>query len=139
MIQVLLRIAVWLVVLGIGYLVFGPGAFDSSKSSSPFETDASLYLPPARPQRLVDYEALRSERPLTAEESAEYAALVKDRQSTFWQREGVTVEEALSGVKTGRGAHLAKLLEERGLSPDEISVFFVVVERDHPSLLADLE
>lgn len=139
MIQVILRIAVWLIVLGIGYLVFGPSAFDSSNSSNPFETGSSLYLPPAKSQRLVDLETLRNQRPLDKEESAEYLALVKERQSAFWQREGVTVEEALSGVRSDRGAHLAKLLEERGLSPEEISVFFVVVERDHPSLLADLE
>jgi hypothetical protein len=139
MIHVLLRIAVWVVVLGIGYLVLGPQVFDSSPSQSPFESNSKIFLPPARSERETEYEAVRKERNLRPEEAAEYQSLVRERESRFWQREGVSVEEALFGINTQRKARLAEILEQRGLSKEESLVFLMVVERDHPALLADQE
>jgi hypothetical protein len=137
MIHVLLRVAVWVLVLGGAYLLFGPELFDSSRQESPFQSETALFLPPAKSQQELVYEELASQRPLNAEESADYQRLLQERQSRFWQREGVSVSEALSGVETQRKAHLAKLLQERGLAPEEAAVFFMVLERDHPQLLAD--
>ena len=139
MIHVLLRIAVWVLVLGIGYLVVGPKLFDSSQSTSPFEGHSTIFLPPPKSQRQLEYEEITKKRTLNAEELAEYAALVEDRQSRFWQQDGVSVEEALSGIKTQRKARLAEILQQRGMTPEETSIFFVVLERDHPALLADRE
>ena len=51
MIHVGLRILVWVLVLGIGYLVFGPQLFDSSDHANPFDNRAELFLPPAKTQR----------------------------------------------------------------------------------------
>jgi len=138
-IHVLLRIAVWVAVFGIGYLVFGPQLFDSSQSANPFETDARMFLPPAKLPRQLGYEEAMKARRLEPEELADYQSLVLERESKFWQREGVSVEEALSGVKTERKEYLAKILSERGMSKDESVIFFMVIERDHPALLADLE
>ncbi len=49
------------------------------------------------------------------------------------------MEEALFGINTQRKARLAEILEQRGLSKEESLVFLMVVERDHPALLADQE
>lgn len=137
MIQVWLRIAIWVIVIGIGYLLLGPKLFDSSPESPPFGSGTELFLPPAKPPRLLELEAILPSRALTADEVAEYQALVDDRNARFWRREGVSVGEALSGVETGRRAHLASLLAQRGVSEAEAAVFFMVLERDHPDLLAD--
>jgi len=134
---VYLRIAVWVVVLGVGYLLFGPQLFDSSRDGNPLGTTDALYLPPSKSGRLVAYERLAAQRELGPEEQAEYRSLVEQRQADFWTRNGTTVEQALAGVDSGRGAHLAGLLAERGLSNDEITVFMMVVRRDHPALLED--
>lgn len=139
MIHVLLRIAVWMAVFGIGYLVFGPQLFDSSQGANPFETDARLFLPPAKSPRQLEYEQAMKSRKLGPEELADYQSLVLERESKFWQREGVSVEKALSGVKTQRKEYLAKILAQRGMSREESVIFFMVIERDHPALLADLE
>lgn len=139
MIHVLLRIAVWVIVIGVGYLVFGPQLFDSSRNASPFQSDAKIFLPPARSERQRELETMLDENGLGPEESAEYQSIVRERQAGFWQQEGTAVEEALSGVKTHRREHLIALLQERGLSQEELFVFLAVVERDHPTLLADRE
>ncbi len=139
MIQVFLRILVWLLVFGIGYLVFGPTLFDSSDSANPFENPATLYLPAEKTRQQLDYEKLIEERKLTPQESAQYLALVRERQSGFWRQEGVSVEQALADVAQGRKARLVEILERRGLSREEIAIFFAVVERDNPALLEDRE
>lgn len=139
MIHVILRITIWVLVLGIGYLVLGPEVFDSSSRESPFQGQAQIFLPPAKSPRLLEYEQARQQRALSAEEQAEYRRLVQERQSRFWQQEGVSVEEALSGIKTHRQEHLATILEQRGVSPEEAAIFFLVLDRDHPELLADRE
>ena len=139
MVHVLLRIAVWVVILGVGYLLFGPGLFDSSAPSNPLASDAPLFLPAAKTAREIELETLLGERALDADESAEYRDLVRERQAAFWQRQGVSVEEALAGTGKGRRARLARILEERGLTREEAAVFLLVVERDRPALLADRE
>ena len=55
MIQVVLRIAIWLIVLGIGYWLIGPQVLDSSYDASPFKSASTLYLPPPRSPRLAEY------------------------------------------------------------------------------------
>ncbi|MGB5774117.1 MAG: hypothetical protein WBP89_05605 [Sedimenticolaceae bacterium] len=137
MIHVLLRIAVWVAVFGIGYLVFGPQLFDSSHSTNPFESSSTIFLPPAKSAREMQYEEVIKERALAPEEAAEYQSLVVARESKFWQQEGVSVEEALSGVRKQRKQHLASILQQRGLSDDESAIFLMVVQRDHPALLED--
>ena len=137
MVHFLLRIAVWVVVLGIGYLVIGPELFDSSPSVSPFEHKSQIFLPPAKSQRQSEFEQISEERRLNAEELAEYRGLVQERESKFWQQEGVSVEEALSGVKRQRKERLAMLLEQRGMTKEEVAVFLLVIERDQATLLED--
>jgi hypothetical protein len=137
MIQVLLRIAVWVLVLGGGYLVFGPQLFDSSGKDNPFESDSKIFLPPQKTKPQIDYERIMQERRLQPEELAEYQALSQKREANFWQQAGVSVEEALSGIQRQRKQSLAKILQQRGMSRDEIAIFLMVVERDHPGLLAD--
>ena len=139
MIHVLLRIAVWVAVFGIGYLVFGPQLFDSSHSTNPFESSSAIFLPPAKSAREIEYEEEMKKRKLESEEAEEYQSLVPARESEFWQREGVSVEEALSGVKKQRRQRLASILQQRGLSNDESAIFLMVVQRDHPALLEDQE
>jgi len=139
MIQVFLRILVWLAVFGIGYLLLGPQLFDSSRDANPFSTDAELFLPPARSAREIEYERLAQQRALTAEEQAAYLALARERQAAFWKGRDLTVSQALEGVTTGRRERLAELLAERGLTHDEAAVFMMVLDRDHPELLADRE
>jgi hypothetical protein len=139
MVHLLLRIAVWVVVLGIGYVVFGPGLFDSTPDDSPFESSSTIFLPPAKSQRHLEYDAISRERALSTEELADYRELVQQRQSRFWQQQGVSVEQALAGVETHRKEHLATILEQRGLTKEEAAVFLFVVERDHPALLKDRE
>ena len=135
----LIRIAVWLVILGGAYLVFGPQLFDSSRGDNPFASTTEIFLPPAKSEREIALEALMAGRWLEPGEAEEYRSLVRERRSRFWQREGVSVEQALSGIRRGRKQRLADLLAQRGLSPDDAAVFLTVVERDHPELLADRE
>ena len=137
MIHVLLRILVWVVVLGVGFLVFGPQLFDSSETANPFGRSQTLFLPPAKQQREIEFEKLARQGALSPEERVEYEALVKSRRSSFWKGRDASVEEALSGVKTQRGAYLVNLLEQRGWSRDEAVMFLTMVRRDHPDLLAD--
>lgn len=139
MIHVLLRIAVWVTVFGVAYLVFGPQLFDSSRNANPFESGSEIFLPPAKTQRELKYEGLISQRKLGPEESAEYLSLVREREAGFWQQEGLSVEEALSGVNNRRIEHLAAVLEQRGLSKEESTIFLMVVKRDRPDLLEDRE
>ena len=137
MVQVLLRVAVWVLVLGGAYLVFGPQVFDSSDNSNPFQSSSEIFLPPEKTQRETEYERTKKDRELRPEELAEYLALSQERQANFWQQGGVSVEEALSGVKRQRKQALAAILAQRGMSRDETAIFLMVVERDHPGLLAD--
>ena len=137
MIQVLLRIAVWVLVLGVGYLVFGPQLFDSSGNDNPFESGSKIFLPPQKTKPQIEYEKIMEERRLQPEELAEYQALSQEREADFWQQAGVSVEDALSGIQRQRKQSLAAILEQRGMSRDEIAIFLMVVERDHPGLLAD--
>jgi hypothetical protein len=137
MIHVLLRIVVWLAVFGIGYLVFGPKLFNWSDKDDPLQSSSALYLPPPKPQRLVELEARLRAGGLGPEESTEYQSLAQEWQKNFWKGSGVTVEEALSGIKDHRREHLASILAERGLSREELSFFFMAVSRDQPSLLQD--
>ena len=137
MIQAVARIAVWLLVIGLGYMLFGPELFDSSRSENPFASDAPLFLPPVKTQRLLEYEAILDERVLSEQEADEYRSLVRDRQSRFWQGDGVSVEDALADVKTERKGRLIEILIQRGMSQDELAIFFMVLERDHAALLAD--
>lgn len=139
MVHLLLRIAVWVVILGLGYLLIGPKLFDSSPDVSPFEGTSTIFLPPVKSPRHAEYDAMSKQRTLSAEEMEEYRGLVRERESKFWQREGVSVEEALAGVKTQRKQYLAELLAQRGVTEEEAAVFFLVLERDNPRLLADRE
>lgn len=140
MIHVWLKIGVWVAVFGIGYLVFGPQLFDSSGVGGPVQGSASqLFLPPAKPKRLIDYERRLALGQLETDEFPEYQALSKAHQGSFWEGGEVSVEQALAGVKHHRGQHLAAILEERGLSKAEQSIFFTVLKRDYPDLLEDRE
>jgi len=139
MIHVLLRIAVWLAVFAIGYLVFGPQLFESSRNANPFGSEKILYLPPVRAERLIEYEKLLERRRLDGDEAREYKTLVEERQSGFWASEGLSVEEALAGIETQRKERLIGLLVERGMTGDEIAIFVAVLERDHAHLLSDRE
>ena len=137
MIHVILRIVVWALVIGMGYLILGPELFDSSRIDNPFQSEATLYLPPQKSPRLIEYEQRLQQGMLAADDLAEYQALLKERQAGFWKGSDMTVEQALAGVNTQRKAHLATLLKERGLSDEELGVFFAVVQRDSPALLKD--
>lgn len=137
MIHVLLKIGVWLVVFGIGYLVFGPKLFDSFSHDESPQSTATLYLPPPKPQRLVELEGHLNNGGLDPGDTAEYQSLAKKWQANFWKGNGLSVEQALSGVKDHRRERLTAILAERGLSGDELSFFFMAVNRDHPSLLVD--
>jgi glucan phosphorylase len=77
------------------------------------------------------------QRGLESEELAEYQALSRHREANFWQQDGVSVEEALSGIKRQRKQRLIEILEQRGMSRNESAIFLMVVERDHPGLLSD--
>ena len=139
MIHVLLRVLVWVTVFAVGYLLFGPELFDSSDGENPFATETRLYLPPAKPQRLVEYEAAIAGGALGADQQADYRTLQKAYQADFWQGSDLSVAEVMAGVETGRRAHLARVLHERGLSEQEIGIFLMVVDRDKPDLLRDPE
>ena len=140
MIHVLPKIVVWLVVIGIAYWIFGPKSFDSSGGGNPLQNVSSqLFLPPAKSERLVGYEQRLEAGQLQPEEFPEYQALAKAYQGRFWEGNGMSVEEALSGVKNHRVENLASILSERGLSKEERFVFFTVLKRDHPELLEDRE
>lgn len=140
MIHVLPKVVVWLVVIGAAYLIFGPQSFDSSGGGDPLRNASSqLYLPPAKSERLVGYEQRLEAGQLQPEEFSEYQAVAKAYQASFWKGNGLSVEEALSGVDSHRIEHLASILAERGLSKEEASIFFTVLMRDHPELLEDHE
>lgn len=137
MIHVLLRVAVWVSVFAVGYLIFGPELFDSSDGKSPFTTETRLYLPPAKPQQLIEYEAAFAAGKLAPDAQADYRAMLKAYQAEFWQGRDLSVSEALAGVERGRRAHLTDLLADRGLSGQEAGIFMMVVDRDKPELLRD--
>ena len=138
MIHVLPKIAVWLLVIGGAYLIFGPQSFDSSGGGNPLQNGSSqLYLPPAKSDRLMSYERRLEAGQLRPAEFAEYQALAKTHQSSFWEGDGLSVEQALSDVENNRSEHLASILAKRGLSNEEQAVFFTVLKRDHPELLED--
>ena len=137
MVQVFLRLLIWVAVISIGYLTFGPQLFDSSRGADPFASDRQLFLPPIKAQRLVELEAQLKERNLSGEEAREYQVLAQQRQSSFWSSQGVSVEEVLIGVESQRKERLIDELIKRGMSGDEIVVFLTVVERDHAALLKD--
>lgn len=137
MAQVGLRIAIWVLVLGIAYFVFGPKVFDSSGDSNPFTSEKALYLPPEKPQALRDFEHLAGQRALTDGEQAQYRSAMKAYQGDFWRAEGTTIEQALAEFPNQRRERLIDILQARGLSPSEINVFFMVLNRDHPDLLDD--
>lgn len=137
MVHVLLRISVWVVVLGIGYFIFGPDLFDPSREAGPFVGNTEIFLPPVKSKRHFEFDEITKNRGLNAEELAEYRTLVQERESKFWQAEGVSVREALSGVKKRRKERLAAILEQRGATKEEAAIFLFVLERDHSALLAD--
>lgn len=139
MIHVYLRILVWVLVFGIGYLVFGPELWDSSGKTDPFASDKPVYLPPVRPARLIELERALQQRELTLTEMADYQTLTRDRHSGFWAEHGATVQSALAGIKQQRRQHLVGLLRERGMSDQEMAIFLTVLERDHAALLQDRE
>ena len=137
MIHVSLRILVWVLVLGIAYLAFGPQLFDSSETANPFGRGEVLFLPPSKQQREIELENIVGQRALSPEERSEYESLVQARRAAFWKGEETSVGEALSGVKTQRAAVLVALLEQHGWSREEATMFWVVVRRDNPDVLAD--
>ena len=140
MIYVLLKIAVWVLVIGIGYFVFGPQGINSSDGGNTLQNASTqLFLPPAKSERLKGYERSLAAGELQPAEYGEYQALSKAHQSSFWKGSELSVEQALSGVKNHRSEHLASILQKRGLSMEELSIFFTVLKRDHPELLADHE
>jgi hypothetical protein len=138
MIHVIPKIVVWLLVIGGAYLIFGPQSFDSSGGRNPLQNESSqLFLPPAKSDRLMSYERRLEAGQLLRDEFAEYQTLAKEHQSSFWKGDGLSVEEALSEFKNNRSEQLASILAERGLSKEEQSIFFTVLQRDHPELLED--
>ena len=92
MAQVGLRIAIWVLVLGIAYFAFGPKLFDSSGDGNPFTSDKALYLPPEKPQALRDFERLAGQRDLSDSEQADYLAAMQAYQGIFWRAEGTTID-----------------------------------------------
>lgn len=138
--QVLPKIVLWIVVIGIAYVVVGRGTFDSPGTDNPLQApSAELFLPPAKPERLIAFEQRLSADKLQPDELSEYLALSRQYQDRFWKGGETTVEQALSGVQDQRARHLSVILEKRGLSTQEQSVFFTVVKRDYPQLLEDRE
>jgi hypothetical protein len=112
--------------------------FNSSPEGGPFQNSTSkLFLPPSKSERLRRYEQLLADDQLGPSEYPEYQALAREYQARFWTGDGMSVEQALSGVKTRRGERLSEILQERGLSNAEQSIFFTLVKRDRPSLLED--
>lgn len=139
MIQVSLRIAVWLIVIGIGYFIFGPELFDGPGNNKQLTDGRPLFLPPVKQHRLVELENLLNKGTLSGNEVREYQSLVQERRSSFWTGKETSVEAALAGIKSGRKHRLIEILSERGLSGDELAVFLTVVQRDHAHLLEDRE
>lgn len=139
MIHVYLRVVVWAAVLALAYMMFGSKLFNSSDDAGVAGGDTQIFLPPTKPHELMRYEALSEQRELSSSEAAEYQALRKIWETSFWQQQGMSVQEALVGVKTNRKARLAEILQQRGVGEDQAGVFLFVVERDHPGLLADRE
>lgn len=139
MIHVYLRVVVWAIVLALAYFMFGSQLFDASDDAGRTGGDSQIFLPPAKPQEVVRYEALSEQRALSSDEAADYRALRTAWEAGFWQQQGMSVQEALAGVETNRKARLAEILQQRGIGQDQAAVFLFVVERDHPDLLADRE
>ena len=139
MIQVLLRVAAWITVFGIGYLYFGPEVFRPSEDNKQVTDKPPLYMPPIKTQRLLALEKQLQTSPLSGNEADEYQQLVRKRQSDFWSNKDLTVEQALAGVKTQRKQRLIEILLERGISKDELVIYLAVAERDHAYLLEDRE
>ncbi len=137
MIHVVLRILVWVAVLGGALLLFGPEVFDSGRNANPVGSNAPLYLPPAKSAQLLAWEAKAADGVLGAEDRAAYAAGVRAWRARFWSGTDTSVEALLEGVNTGRQAHLVEVLKARGLAEDEVAVFLAVVTRDRPDLLQD--
>ena len=138
MIHVLPKILVWLLVIGGAYLVFGPESFDSSHGGDPLQHESSpIFLPPAKSDLLLDYERRLEAVELQPGEFAEFQALAKAYQGSFWEGDGVSVEAALADTRSNRHESLASILATRGLSQEEQSIFFTVLKRDHPELLED--
>jgi hypothetical protein len=138
MIYVLPKIAVWLLVIGGAYWMLGPQSFDSSREENALQHQSpQLFLPPAKPDRLLSYERRYEAGRLEPSEFSEYQALVNAYQDSFWEGDGLSVEEALSEVKEKRGEGLASLLAERGLTREEQAIFMTVLMRDHPEILDD--
>lgn len=138
MIHVIPKLVVWMLLIGGAYLIFGPQPFDSSRGIDPLRNQSSqLLLPPAKSDRLMNYERRLEAGQLRRDEFALYQTLANEHQSRFWKGDGLSVEEALSGFKNNRGEELASILAERGLSMEEQSIFFTVLKRDHPELLTD--
>lgn len=135
--HVLARVAVWILVLGIAYLVLGPQVFDSSTADNPFHSNAPLYLPPEKSPRLRELEARLAAGGLTGDAAGEYRALARDWQADFWNGRDLTVEQALGDATAHRRERLLTVLAGRGLSADEAAAFFTVVQRDRPGLLDD--
>lgn len=136
MLHLSLKILVWTIVLGVAYLAVGPKVFDSGGDAL-FSDASPLYLPPAKSDALRELERRAATDRLAADQAADYQTLAQDYQAGFWRGDGTTVEQALSGVATGRAERLAEMLDERGLSQQEAAVFFAVVRRDRPGLLDD--
>jgi hypothetical protein len=140
MIEVLPKIAVWLLVIAGAYLIFGTQSFDASREENALQHQApQLLLPPAKPDRLLDYERRLEAGQLDPAEFSEYETLVKTYQRSFWEGDGLSVEAALTGIENDRGESLASMLAERGLTKEEQAIFFTVLMRDHPELLEDRE
>lgn len=137
MIQVGLRVLVWALVLGMAFVLFGPGVFDSGRDSNPVGSQEPLYLPPEKSAQLLAWERQAAAGTLTADERAAYEAEARAWQTRFWSGSELSVEAALADVSAGRRSHLVATLISRGLAEDEVAVFLAVVVRDRPDLLAD--
>ena len=137
MVHVVLRVLVWVVVLGVAYLAFGPQLFDSSETANPFGRTSTLFMPPAKQQREIELERMIEQRELSSQERAEYESIVQARRASFWKGEGMSVGEALTGVTQQRSTYLMQLVEQRGWTRQEAAMFLTVVRRDCPELLDD--
>ncbi|MCP5299848.1 MAG: hypothetical protein H6954_09085 [Chromatiaceae bacterium] len=137
MTHVIVRIVIWALIIGAAYLYFGPKGLDSSGGDGMFENASPMYLPPPRSPRLVELEGLAEQGSLTSGQTAELQSLQQQRLSGFWAGSGQTVEAALAEVPVQRRVRLAEILQQRGLTPDEMAAFFIVLNRDHRTLLDD--
>jgi hypothetical protein len=97
MIQVLPKVVIWAILIAIAYFAFGPNAFDSSGIRNPLHgSTETLFLPPVKPERLMDYEQRLSAGKLEPAAIQDYQALSREHQSRFWEGNDTSVEEALS-------------------------------------------